>query len=87
MGFSRARRPGRSDLASVGLLGLVDLAATAAFASATTQGALAVVAVLGAMYPVVTAGLAWLVLKERIRRIQLAGAAFALLGVALVVSG
>lgn len=82
-----ASRPARADLAAIGLVGLVDLAATACFGLATTNGALAVVAVLGAMYPVVTAGLARVVLKERIRRIQLAGVAFALLGVALVAAG
>ena len=59
----------------------------ACFGLATTQGALAVVAVLGAMYPVVTAGLARAVLKERVRRVQLAGVACALLGVVCVAVG
>lgn len=86
-GLVRARRPARSDLAAIGFFGLIDLAATACFGLAVTEGALAVVAVLGAMYPVVTAGLARVVLQERIRRIQLAGVAFALLGVALVAAG
>ncbi|MDQ3631345.1 MAG: DMT family transporter [Actinomycetota bacterium] len=87
VGLIRARRPARSDLAAIGFFGLIDLAATACFGLAATRGALAVVAVLGAMYPVITAGLARVVLKERIRRIQLAGVAFALLGVALVAAG
>lgn len=87
VGLARARRPARCDLAAIGCFGLVDLAATACFGLALTEGALAVVAVLGAMYPVVTATLARFVLQERIRRIQLAGVAFALLGVALVVAG
>ncbi len=86
-GMTRARRPPPRDLAAIGLVGLIDLAATACFGLAATKGALAIVAVLGAMYPVVTAGLARVVLQERIRRIQLAGVAFALLGVALVAAG
>ncbi len=86
-GLARVRRPAPGDLAAIGLVGLVDLAATACFGLAATEGALAVVAVLGAMYPLVTAGLARVVLQERIRRIQLAGVAFALLGVALVAAG
>lgn len=87
VGVARTRLPGRRDLAAIGLIGLIDLAATAFFGLANTQGALAVVAVLGAMYPVVTAGLARVVLKERIRRIQVAGVVFALLGVVLVAAG
>jgi len=86
-GLTRARRPENRDVAAIGVVGLVDLAATACFGLAATEGALAIVAVLGAMYPVVTAGLARFVLHERIRRIQLAGVAFALLGVALVAAG
>jgi drug/metabolite transporter (DMT)-like permease len=83
----RPALPVRRDLVAIGAIGLVDLAATASFGLATTKGALAIVAVLGAMYPVVTAGLARTVLKERVRRIQLAGVAFALVGVALVAAG
>lgn len=75
------------DLGLIGVVGLVDLAATACFGLATTEGALAVVAVLGAMYPVITAGLARGVLGERVRRVQLVGVACALLGVALVAAG
>lgn len=87
VGVMRVPRPGRRDLGAIGVVGLIDLAATACFGLAATRGALAIVAVLGAMYPVITAGLARLVLKERIRRIQLAGVACALLGVALVAAG
>jgi drug/metabolite transporter (DMT)-like permease len=84
---TRAARPSGRDVGAIAVVGLVDLAATALFGLASTEGALAIVAVLGAMYPVVTAGLARVVLKERVRRIQLAGVAFALLGVALVAAG
>lgn len=85
--LSGAARPGRRDLGLIGCVGLVDLAATALFSLATTEGALAVVAVLGAMYPVVTAGLARVVHHERIRRVQVAGVVAALAGVALIAAG
>lgn len=84
---TRTGRPVRRDLVALLGIGLVDLAATASFGLATTKGALAVVAVLGAMYPVITAGLARVVLEERIRRIQLVGVACALLGVVFVATG
>ncbi len=80
-------RPVRADLGKIAVVGLVDLLATALFGLATTRGALAVVAVLGAMYPVITAGLARGVLGERVRGIQLVGVACALLGVAFVAAG
>lgn len=83
----RPARPARRDVIAIAGVGLVDLVATGLFGLATTEGALAVVAVLGAMYPVITAGLARVVLKERVRRVQLAGVACALLGVALVAAG
>lgn len=83
----RPSLPGRRDLAAVAGVGLIDLLATAFFGVATTRGQLAVVAVLGSMYPVVTAGLARVVLHERVRRVQLVGVASALLGVVLVAGG
>ena len=82
-----ARRPAGRDLLAIGAVGLLDLAAGALFGLATTEGALAVVAVLGAMYPVITATLARTVLHERIRRIQVAGVCLALLGVVFVAAG
>ena len=83
----RTGMPVRRDVTAILGVGLIDLAATASFGLASTKGALAIVAVLGAMYPVITAGLARIVLQERIRRIQLVGVACALLGVVLVASG
>ena len=81
------RRPAGRDLAAIGAVGLLDLVATALFSLATTEGALVIVAVLGAMYPVITATLARTVLHERIRRIQVAGVCLALLGVVFVAAG
>lgn len=81
------QRPVRRDLGLVGTFGLADLTATACYGVALTEGSLAVVAVLGALYPVITVGLARLFLQERVRAVQLAGVAAALLGVALVAAG
>jgi drug/metabolite transporter (DMT)-like permease len=46
-----------------------------------------IVAVLGSLYPVMVILLARIVLHERVRRIQQAGAALALVGVALISAG
>lgn len=68
------------------VIGTGDLAANALFAIASTIGAIAVVSVLGSLYPVMTLLLARGFLQERLRRIQLIGVAFAVAGVALTVS-
>jgi drug/metabolite transporter (DMT)-like permease len=68
-------------------VGLLDLLANALFALATTEGLLAIVSVLGSLYPVPTVILAHLVLRERITAVQRLGVGVALAGVALVASG
>ena len=73
----------RAALAVV-LVGLGDLAANALFALASQHGLLAVVAVLGSLFPVVTVLLAHLFLHERITGVQRLGVAVALAGVAIV---
>ena len=69
------------------LIGLADLSATALYGVATTRGALSIVSVIGSLYPVMTVLLAWLVLHERISRVQLAGVVAAMTGVAMVSAG
>ncbi|HEX9377032.1 MAG TPA: DMT family transporter [Actinomycetota bacterium] len=64
--------------------GVLDGAATLVFSVASTRGLISVVAVLGQLYPVVVALLAFLVLHERISRPQLIGVAAALAGVGLI---
>jgi drug/metabolite transporter (DMT)-like permease len=71
-------------LAAVGML---DIAANGAFAYASTQGLVSVVAVLGSLYPIVTVVLARVVLGERLHPLQRLGAAGALAGVALISAG
>lgn len=68
-------------MAAIGVLGY---AAQLSFALASLDGALSVVAVLAALYPVVTAILGWRLLGERLLRIQITGVALVVLGVATI---
>ena len=71
-------------LPGIALVGLGDATANTLFALANTIGALAVVAVLGSLYPLVTAALARIRLGELLSPRQKAGAGLAMLGVVLV---
>ena len=77
----------RRDLLPLGVIGAFDASANVAFGFATTMGLLSVTAVLGDLYPVVTAVLAAFFLRERLRPIQYAGVAAALVGVVMISSG
>lgn len=77
----------RSALGAVAAVGLADVAANGLFAFATGHGLLALVAVLGSLYPVVTVLLAHLLLGERLTRTQQAGIAIALAGVSAIAAG
>ncbi len=68
-------------LPAVAAVGLGDVTANALFAFASGHGLLALVSVLGSLYPVVTLLLAYVVLHERLTRSQQAGVAIALVGV------
>lgn len=72
---------------AVAAVGVLDVAANALFAVASRQGLLAIVSVLGSLYPVPTVVLAHTVLGERISATQRAGVLVALLGVAMVAAG
>jgi drug/metabolite transporter (DMT)-like permease len=80
-------RLGRRALATVGAIGLCDVTANALFALASTRGLLALVSVLGSLYPVMTVVLAHVLLGERLTRLQLGGVAVALGGVAALSAG
>lgn len=69
------------------LSGVLDVVANLAFGYSAKAGPLVVVAVLGSLYPVVTAVLAATVLHERLRGIQYAGVAFAISGLILMSLG
>lgn len=67
--------------------GILDASANLLFAAASQRGLVSVVAVLGSLYPVITVALAGVVLHEHLGRLQAAGAAIALGGVALIAAG
>lgn len=69
------------------IVGVLGSAATALYMFSTRGQLLAVVAVLTSLYPALTIVLAWLVLRERIGRGQLAGLGFAVAAVALIALG
>jgi drug/metabolite transporter (DMT)-like permease len=69
------------------LIGLLDSGATELFAVATTKGLLSVVAVLAALYPVLVAILARVVLNERLTVVQRGGALAAVAGAAAISAG
>ncbi len=70
----RSRSP-RASLPAVAAVGLADVTANALFAFASRHGLLALVSVLGSLYPIVTVLLAHVVLGERLTRSQQLGIA------------
>jgi drug/metabolite transporter (DMT)-like permease len=80
------RTDGRG-LGVLAVIGILDAAGNAFFAVATTKGLIGVVSVLSSLYPIVTIGLARLILHERLHPVQAAGVAAALAGVGLIAAG
>jgi len=64
--------------------GSVDMLANGLFIAAAQRGLLSITAVLTALYPIATVLLAWVVLHERLRAVQIAGVAGAVAAVALI---
>jgi uncharacterized membrane protein len=77
----------RRALLPVAAVGIADVTANILFAYASGHGLLALVAVLGSLYPVVTVLLAHVVLGERLTSVQKGGVAVALAGVCLIAAG
>ena len=84
---SSSLRAPRSVLPLLVGVGVFDTGANVCVAFATTQGAAGVVAVLSALYPVVTIVLARIVLAEKLSRPRRVGGVVALAGAALVAAG
>ncbi|XRQ09552.1 EamA family transporter [Actinomadura welshii] len=74
----------RADVPHLMLIGALIVAADALYATASTQGLVGIVAILGSLHTVVTIALARIFLHERLERWQLAGVAAALAGVLAV---
>lgn len=68
-------------------IGIFDIGANLAFGVATTGELLALVSVLGSVYPVFTVILAWWFLKERLMQVQYLGVVLALGGVGAIAGG
>ena len=73
-----------TELPAIALIGVLILAADSLYAIASTMERLSVVVVLGSLYPIVTTLLARIYLDERLSRVQIAGVASCLCGVALI---
>lgn len=76
-----------ADIAPLLAVGVLDMAASAFYAAASTRGLVSVVAVLASLYPVATVALALGFLRERISLSQTAGIVLALAGVVLISAG
>jgi uncharacterized membrane protein len=83
------RVPGRHPVAvgAVVACGILGAAANGLYGLAAERGLLSIASLLSSLYPVTTAFLAYLLLHERLSRIQAVGVLVALSGVALVVVG
>lgn len=73
-----------SRLPRVAVPGMLLFAGTLAYSAATREGDLSVVSVIGSLFPVVTVGLAFALLGERLSRTQATGVLAALAGVVLL---
>lgn len=76
-----------ADRLPISAIGVCNVIALGTYAQATRSDLLAVVAVLASLYPVVTVLLARQVFGERLRGVQRAGVAGALVGVVLLAAG
>jgi uncharacterized membrane protein len=76
-----------ADVGPLVVVGIGDVSANLLFGFASQHGYVSVTSVLASLYPVVTVVLARVFLHERLLRVQYAGVAAALVGVALVSAG
>lgn len=74
----------RSDLPKLIFIGIADFSANLLLGLASTRGLISIVMVLGSLFPIMTAVLAFKILHERLHRVQYAGIVLAVIGVALI---
>jgi drug/metabolite transporter (DMT)-like permease len=84
--LTRGVAVGRAAAPWVFAIGTLEVAAAVTLLLALQRGPVSVASVLASLYPVTTTFLAALVLRERLRGLQLAGVALALVAVALISS-
>jgi drug/metabolite transporter (DMT)-like permease len=77
----------RSYWPALGVIAALDAGGTILFSVSTTKGLISIVAAVVAFVPVFVALLARVFLHERLAQIQIAGAALAITGVALITAG
>lgn len=75
---------GVGQLPSLIFIGVADFAANLLLGVATTKGLVSLAMVLGSLYPIATALLAYKFLHERLHRVQYVGVALAVIGVSLI---
>jgi len=75
---------GKPELPILIFIGVADFAANLLLGVATTKGLVSLAMVLGSLYPIATALLAYKFLHERLHKVQYVGIAFAVVGVALI---
>jgi len=75
---------GKAELPLLLFIGVADFSANLILGVATTKGLVALAMVLGSLYPIMTALLAFRYLHERLHKVQYAGIANAVMGVALI---
>lgn len=75
---------GKSHIGLLLFIGVADFSANLILGIATTRGLVSLAMVLGSLYPIMTALLAFVFLKERLHRVQYVGIASAVFGVAMI---
>ncbi|MFM6940483.1 MAG: EamA family transporter [Candidatus Planktophila sp.] len=74
----------KKDIPLLAGIGIADFSANLLLGIATTKGLVSIAMVLGSLYPIATAVLAYIFLHERLHKVQYLGVALAVGGVALI---